>query len=385
MSLPLSNIRVVDLGLYVAGPFASIPLIDFGADVIKIEPLGGDPNRGIWRAFACANRGKRSICLDLKKQEAVDIALELCGSADIVQHNYRPGVPERMGLGFDEIKKRNPDLIMLELSAYGSSGPMADQPGFDMIMQALCGHEALCGGKGNAPAWLLWAPVDFTGGYLGAIASLSALFARIRGGDGGKVHTSLLNSGMYLLSELVRKANGQFEGVEPINGAQTGSHPARSLYQTADDWIAVVALSQDQADALISALGLDELIRSPLLEWSEKEADLIGERLSAMPTDKALQRLRDSGVWAEVCRRDFDKTLFENEAWRESGIIADHPHPDFGSVKQIGNLVKLSDDEESPDTAGMVPTPGQHTRELLAEIGKSDSDIDALYERGIVA
>ena len=384
MSLPLSGIRVVDLGIFVAGPFASIPLIDFGAEAVKIEPLGGDPNRGIWRAFACVNRGKRSICLDLKKPEAVAIALDICARADIVQHNYRPGVLERIGLGFEKIKRVNPDVILLELSAYGSTGPMSDQPGFDMAMQALCGHEALCGGEGNAPAWLLWAPVDFTGGYLGAIASLSALFARTRRGGGGQARTSLLSSGVYLLSELVRKADGQFEGAEQINSAQTGSHPARSLYQTKDDWIALVALSKSQSDALASALNLEALSEHPPAEWSQSEAELIAGRLSSMSTSEALQTLHDAGVWAEVCRRNFETTLFENEAWQGLGITEEYPHPEFDSVQQIGKLVRFANGAKPPATAGMVPTPGQHTRELLSELGKSDSDIDALYERGVV-
>lgn len=382
---PLAAKRVVDLGLYVAGPYASVPLADLGADVIKIEPLTGDPNRALWRAFACSNRGKRSICVDLKNPDGLAIARKICASADAVQHNYRPGVVERIGLGYAEISKSNPDVVYLETSAYGHTGPMAGQPGFDMMLQAMCGHESRCGGKGNPPAWLIWAPVDFTGGYLGTIATLGALYRRARGGGGGVVRTNLLDAGIYLLSELVQGPDGEFRGLAPMNQRQTGTHPANSLYQTADGWIAVVALSEEQAVSLANALQLEGVAGKARSEWSTAEHDKIDAAMATMSNEEAVTTLRDAGVWVEPCRRDLEQTIFDDPGWQATGLIETHAHPEFNETQLIGNTVRLNGERPSTPRSGMVPTPGQHTRDLLDELGYSEADIEDYFERGVVA
>lgn len=385
MSLPLSGIRIVDIGLYVAGPYASVPLGDLGAEIIKIEPLGGDPNRTIWRAFGCCNRGKRVISLDLKSADGLELAQKICAKADVVHHNFRPGVMERIGLGYDSMSEQNPGLIFLETSAYGHTGPMAKQPGFDMILQALCGHEARGAGAGNDPMWMRWAPVDFTGGYLGAIGILAALYRRLKDGRGGVVRANLLDSGIYMLSELLRNPDRSFSGFEPLNANQTGSHPARCIYPVLDGWVAIVARSGEQAQALAQTLELDDLSDTPLSEWGTDAEERIGERLAALTTDLAVSRLRENGVWVEPCRQEFQETLFNDAAWQKTGIIKDHPHPRNGHIRQLGNMVRFSGLEPPVETGGMVAELGEHTREILAQFGYAESEIDDLYERKIVA
>jgi len=385
MSRPLAGTRIVDLGLYVAGPYASVPLGDLGAEVIKIEPLSGDPNRTIWRAFACCNRGKRSIALDLKTSDGLKIAKQICVSADVVHHNFRPGVMERLGLGYETLKKENPDIIVFEASAFGHTGPMAQQPGFDMILQALCGHEAHGAGEGNTPLWMRWAPVDFTGGYLGTIGMLARLYQKSRKGQGGVARSNLLDGGIFMLSELVGHADGGFSGARPMNAAQTGTHPASCLYATRDGWVAVVARSTGQQQALARTLGLEELGSKPADTWGDAEHDAIAGCLSALSTDQAVRQLRDTGVWIEPCRSDVQERLFEEAAWQDTGLVADHTRLRYERVRQLGNMARFSRTGNAVETSGLVAEPGQHTREILAQFGYGETEINDLFERKVVA
>lgn len=385
MSRPLSGIRIVDLGLYVAGPYASVPLGDLGAEVIKIEPLSGDPNRTIWRAFACCNRGKRAISLDLKSADGLKIAREICVSADVVHHNFRPGVLERIGLGYESLKAENPDIIYFEASAYGSTGPLAQSPGFDMIMQALCGHEAHGAGDGNVPLWMRWAPVDFTGGYLGTIGILAALYRRQKENRGGVVRSNLLDGGIYMLSELIRQADKTFTGVRSMNAEQTGTHPASCLYRTSDGWVAVVARSPEQHRSLALALSLNELAEIASEEWDATAHARIAEQLAALTTDQVIAQLTNAGVWAEPCRHGFQETLFSEPSWQATGMLREHTHPRYARIRHLGNMARFSNAEAPVETGGLVAEPGEHTREILGQFGYSDADIDDFYQRKIVA
>ena len=385
MSLPLKGIRIVDLGLYVAGPYASVPLAEWGAEVIKIEPLSGDPNRTIWRAFACCNRGKRTISLDLKSPEGLEIAKKICISADVVHHNFRPGVMDRIGLGYETLKQENADLIYLEASAYGADGPMSSHPGFDMIMQALCGHEAHGAGKGNTPLWMRWAPVDFTGGYLGTIGMLAGLYRKARENKGSLVRSNLLDGGIFMLSELVRHADGSFSGPPELNAEQTGNTAAYRLYACTDGWIAVVAKSPAQQQALASLAGLEETDGTPATEWSSGSQEKLQAYFAALGTEAALSALREQDVWAERCRADFQETLFENPQWKKAGVVREHSHPRNEHIRQIGNVVRLSGVDQVPESSGLVAEPGQHTREILRQFAYSEEDIEDFYSRKIVA
>ena len=224
-ALPLSGIRVLDLGAFVAGPYASTLLTDLGTDVIKVEPLVGDPNRAIFRSFTSVSRGKRCIGLDLKAPEGLKIARQLCLSADVVTSNFRPGVSARLGVDAPTLHKLKPELIVVETSAYGASGPRAEGAGFDMCFQALCGHDVRAGGVDNPPLWNRTSMVDFAGGLLGGIAIVQALYVRARTGAGAEMGTGLLNAGLYLLSELIQRStkvgedsNQRISSVRPWRG-----------------------------------------------------------------------------------------------------------------------------------------------------------------------
>jgi crotonobetainyl-CoA:carnitine CoA-transferase CaiB-like acyl-CoA transferase len=385
VNAPLKAMRIVDLGMFVAGPYASVPIGELGADIIKIEPLTGEPNRAMWRPFASCNRGKRSILLDLKNPEGIAIARKICTGADVVHHNFRPGVAERLGLGYADLSEDNPGLTYLEACAYGDTGPMAKLPGFDMMIQAMCGLEAHCGGEGNDPLWSRWAPVDFTGGYLSTIGILAGQYRKLRSGQGGRITTNLLDGGLFLFSELLRSGDGSVDGTAPMNAGITGSHPAQSLYQTADGWVGIVAQSDEQSTALARALNLQDGSSTPLSDWGEEMRTRIADAAAGFNSDELLTLLHEAGIWAEVCRDDFENTLFNSPAWRDSGLVRNYPHRGWGNNQQIGNCVRFSDMEPDLETAGRVPEAGEDTREILTEFGYTQEQIEDLYHRNIVA
>ena len=259
---PLSGFKVVDFGTYVAGPFSSALLADLGADVIKVELLTGDPNRNVFRSFTSANRGKRSIAIDLKLAEGIEIAQKLCVAADVVTNNFRPGVSARLGIDPKTLHALKPDLVVLESAAYGSTGPRAEGAGFDMCFQALCGHDWRAGRVGNPPLWNRSSMVDFAAGLIGEVAILQYLYQRARSGAGAALGAGLMNAGLSL-SELIQRSDGGFVGAEPLNHEQTGYHPAEQLYEAADGWLAVAARDAAMARRFLEVLNLGDRVSAP--------------------------------------------------------------------------------------------------------------------------
>jgi len=385
MKAPLEGVRVVDLGAFVAGPYASVPLADLGADVIKIEPLRGEANRALWRAFAFCDRGKRVISIDLKNPKGLEIARKICVSADVVHHNFRPGVADRLGLGYASLSEENPQITYLETSAYGESGPMAALPGFDMMIQALTGHEHYGAEPGGEPHWYRWATVDCAGAMLGTIAMLGGLYKRKREETGSNLQVNLLDSGLYTMSELYRDADGKFHGLKPLNASKTGRHPAESIYATADGWIAIAAIGDAMRDALIDVLGLPELRKTDAADWGTAEQDLIAGKIKFATTNEWLGRLRGSGVWADACREHFGDDFLNDPWFVEQGLVSVCDQPEYGELRQIGRSAIYSGFEKPAADCGRVASLGEHTREILAEFGYTTEEIDDFYEQGIVA
>ena len=385
MAGPLAGIRVIDLGMYVAGPYVSVILGDLGAEVIKIEPLGGEPGRVYFRGLAACNRGKRVIAVDMKTVEGTEVVKRICQTADVVHHNFRPGVSGRLGVDAPTLRGRNAELIVLETPGYGTSGPKSDWPGFDMIFQAYCGHEQHAAGEGNPPLWYRFAIIDFAAGMLGAIAILGALYRRRRVGEGASLSVSLFDTGIYLLSELLKSDDGSMSGVGRMNSAQTGFHPAESLFQTQDGWIAVAARDDAMAAELARVLGCTEVASYPRGCWGEAERRAISKALRELSTDSAEYMLREAGVWVQRCRTHAARELLSSPALRALGTSLAGTHPKYGETLQIGPCMSLSAAPFESAKRDGIPALGEHTRELLREIGYADADIDTLYGRKAVA
>ncbi len=358
---PLAGIRVIDFGIFVAGPYASKLLADYGADVIQVEPPTGRSTMSGERTIISANHGKRSICIDAKSAAGRALVATLCKDADVVLHNFRPGVAERLGLDRQSLRARNPSVVTLETTAYGSTGPKSSAPGFDMVMQAHCGLQQRAGGAGNPPLCCRAPLVDFATGAIGAVGLLVGLWERLKSGRVLSVETNLLNVGTHMLSELVRAPDGTLHGAPSLDRTQTGLHPAESLYQTADGWIAIAARSDPVAAALARLLEIQ--LPSRRATWGVAERAQIASRVAAWPSRGLLDKLEAAGVWAEACVRD---------AWEsglESALVRHMSDERYGEVVHcIGALIQFS--RSKPVCASrLCCEPGQDTRTILAEHG----------------
>jgi crotonobetainyl-CoA:carnitine CoA-transferase CaiB-like acyl-CoA transferase len=380
---PLSGMRVIDFGAFVAGPFSGVVLADLGADVIKVEATTGDPNRSIFRAYTAANRGKRAIMIDLKTAEGVRIAQQLCASADVVMNNFRPGVSTRLGIDAKTLHALKPELIVLESVAYGNGGPRAEGAGFDMCFQALCGHDFRAGGVGNPPLWNRTSMVDFAAALIGAVAVLQRLYQRAHSGGGAEVGAGLMNTGLYLLSELVQHPDGRFEGAPPLNHEQTGYHPAEQLYQAADGWVAIAARDEAMARRLLGVLNLGAKLTAPRGAWGPQVGALIASAVRDRRQSELLEALARADVWAEAVCVNGETANLQDAELQRVGAVAPTQHPQFGAVRQVGRLVRMAT-ASLPPSARHAPLPGEHTDELLAELGFAPDAVRDLRERKVV-
>lgn len=371
--------------MFVAGPHSSMILAEHGADVIKVESPAGDPNRSMYRSYAGSSRGKRCMALNMKTPEGIEIASRLISQADAIHHNFRPGVFEKFGFNEAKLAELNPELIYMESSAYGATGPESKKPGFDMMFQALCGHEFYGAGEGNDPHWYRFALVDYVAGNLGAISLLSALYKRMRTGKGARLKLCLYDAGIYALSEIYRQADGSFAGLRQLNADKTGFHPAECLYQTKDGWIAVYAMTAAMAAKLAESLAIDSINGAAVETWGGPEQQAIAAAVKNETTDAMIKKLDAAGVWANECRNNMQEGFLLDNKMQELGLSLKSNDKHFGELYQIGRFAWYSRTpvKHEPRNAEMAGL-GQHSREILAELDYSGSDIDSFYENKIV-
>lgn len=374
---PLAGLRVVSLGTFIAGPYVSRALVDLGADVIKVDAPAGDPNTKVYTAWVVSNSGKRSIVIDLKQDEGLEILHRLCAGADMIYNNFRPGVAERIGVDPESLRHIAPRAVTLECSAYGPRGPKSTYSGLDPIAQAVAGLEVRAGGVGNDPLWLRMPIVDYSTGALGSIALLIARFEHLRSGHAIDAEINLLNTALFLNSELVQLPDGRFVGA-PLNGKdQLGCAPFERLYQTLDGWVAIAAINDEMAARLTAALDVTEAIRG-----ADEIQTAIAARLAQEKTLALLELLRENKIWAEEVRY-FAGAIDEDPAAARIGLVAAAEHPHYGRIVSTAPLVDFEKSATAP--VGIPPSLGEHTRELLTELGYGPDEIDGFYERRIVA
>lgn len=380
---PLSGLRVIDFGTFVAGPFSGRMLADLGAEVIKFESLQGDPNRGLQRHYLAVQMGKRAMVVDLKDPRGKEILDKLVAGADLVMHNWRVGVPERLGVSPAELRRLNPSIMTLGSLSFGPVGPRAKDPGFDMIIQALLGMQRRAGGPEGEPLWFRAPYLDYGAGVMGAVAALMAIYERRVTGRVADVWSSLLNTGMFLMSDQIQLADG-FAGVPETDRDLLGTGPTNRLYQVADGWLAVVARTTTQAAALWQTLLGDAPM--PAGTWGQAETDRLADALRSLSLAEATDRLTAAGVWVEECRPNGLADLLASETARATGFCATRPDDRFGHLYgAVGQLVTFGRSAVNAETLRGAPARGQHTRELLGELGYPETEIDQMYAAGVVA
>lgn len=379
---PLAGVRVLELGGFVAGPYAALLLADLGAEVIKIEPLAGEPNRKIPPVFMSNNRGKRSLAIDLKSADGVAILHRAARQSDIVLNNLGPGVAARLGVNAATLHDINPRLVTLDITAFGLEGPKADRPGFDMIMQAIAGHEVRGAGPGGPPFWTRSSMVDYTTGLLGAAGILAALIQSRRDNRGAAVDVSLLDAGIFLLSELVQSSDGEFKGARGANRDQTGVSPCCRLYRTQDGWIALTIFSERDAQRLHDALRLDAPFMGPPSTWGESEERRIEGAFIGLTTEQITGRLADAGVWHEPVNQQGKIGFLRDDRWFAAGKVLSHHDARYGEVRQLGSMMSFSRTAISP--RGAYPALGADSEQILHELGYDTARIVELAKLGVI-
>ena len=380
----LSGIRIAAFTQFLLGPVAVQHLADLGADVIKVEtPVTGAWERhwsgaetfpnGVSAFFMLANRNARSVALDLKSDLGREAALRLIATSDVVVANFRPGVMERLGLDYEAAKTARPDIIYASASGYGSDSPSRDLPGQDLLIQALSGAASLTGRSGQDPVPVGAAVVDQHGGALLAMGILAALFHRQRTGEGQRLEIAMLHAAFELFSEpVVYRLNGSRveRPAEPI--ASTFHSAPYGIYRTSDGHIAI---SMTPIKTLLEALSAPRLegLEDPAVAFTKRDEirAALGPIVAGFATGELVERLRSHRIWCAPVNT-LEEALAE-PATRHLSPFLEMDHPRAGNVKVIKHPVRYGAGE--PELRRMPPELGEHTNEVLREIGYSDEDI----------
>ena len=391
-STALARFRVLDLSRVRAGPTCVKQFADFGADVIKIEsPPGLDPNEGMGGPrhgpdMQNLHRNKRAMTLNLKLPEAREVFSRLVKTADVVVENYRPDVKFRLGIDYESLAKVNPRIILASISGFGQDGPYRDRPGFDQIAQGMSGLMSVTGAPGKGPMRTGAAIADVAAGLFAALGVMTALLERESSGRGQWVQSSLLQSGIALLD--FQAARYLMKGeVPPQVGNDHPTSMPTSAYTTADGYINVAASGEGMWQRLCQAIGRPALLDASQFNSAEKRAQnraelnrVLNEALKADSSERWVEKLNAAGV---PCGPIYSvDQVFADPQVQHLEAAAEVEHPRLGRFSVVNQAVKLS--RTPARLASATPEVGEHTDEILAELGYSASDIRGMRERKVI-
>jgi crotonobetainyl-CoA:carnitine CoA-transferase CaiB-like acyl-CoA transferase len=364
---PLAGMKVLDLGAYLAGPFATMLLADLGAEVIKVEPPAGDAMRRLERIFAGTQRGKLGVALKLGEAGAGDALDALVRWADVVHHNIRLRAARKLGIDYAALQALNPGLVYCHISSYGPKGEQKDWPGFDQLMQAACGWEAECGGQGNPPMWLRFGVGDYLAALSSVFAVLLAHYRRLETGAGQAVCSSLLGATLLTVAESVMLPDGATTPVAQLDQAQTGLSPDHRIYRCRDAWLAVAAMGARETEAFAGVAGSTQ---------QQREAWFAGQ-----PRASALAALRGAGVPAEPVLEAQGEAFHDDPDHAAAGLHARYRHVVYGELEQVGAYWDFGDLPLRLDRP--PPALGEHSREVWERLGLGPERIAALEQQGL--
>lgn len=392
-TLPLSGVRVIDLTRILSGPFCSMLLGDLGADVTKIETPGGDPVRqqghkvnGLSWYFAAFNRNKKSLELNLRDPDGIAVLERLLAGADILTENFRPGILDRMGLTEARLREINPDLIVVSVNGYGSTGPYADRPAFDFIAQAMSGYMATNGTPETGPLRTAPPITDLVAGLYAALGAVAALRGRESGGPAQRVESSMMMSMLSMMAYL--SSNALVTGRDPV---PTGNdHPIAApygLFRAADGDIAVAPSTDAIVRRFLGELGLDHLLSDPRFESNEMRLrhraalnGLINDALAGDTQDRWIARLNRAGVPSGRVQSMTEALADPQVAAQE--MVLQVPHGARGDVGMTGFPIKFS---ETPlQVRHPTPELGADGKAALLAAGLTEVEIEVLVKKGIL-
>lgn len=382
----LEGMKVLDCSQILAGPFCSMLLADMGADVVKIEkPSGGDDTRRFGppfinsesAAFLAINRNKRSLVLDFKQENGVAIMKKMVKDADVIIENYRTGSMDKIGLGYEELKKINPKLIYCSISGFGRTGPYAKRGGFDLVAQGMSGLMSFTGTPGSPPTKVGVPMADLNAGMFATYGILTAYVSRLKTGKGQYIETSLLEAAIsYTIWESsIFFATG--EVAEPLGSAHRLSAPYQAL-KTSDGYINIGAPNQSNWERFCKTIRRDDLLED--IKYQDNASRLINRQQLVSDLEKTLSK-KSSKQWLNDLEKDgvpagpiFDiSEVWSNDQVKSREMDVTLEHPTAGKIRNIGLATKLSQTPGKIKTA--APLLGQHTKEILIEMGYTTKEI----------
>ena len=393
---PLDGIRVLDLTRVLAGPYCTMFLGDLGAEVVKVEQPGvGDDTRGWGPPFAggesayflCVNRNKKSITVDLKTDDGVDLIRRLAASTDVLIENFRPGTMEHLGLGDENLRSVNSKLIYASLSGFGADGPMSDVPGYDLIVQAWGGLMSITGAPDGEPTKVGVAIIDLVAGLMLGKSIAAALFAREKLGMGQRIDTSLLEAEVACLIN----AGSNYLVAGKVPGRWGNAHPTIVPYQsfqTADSYLVIGVASEGIWRRFCQAIGKTEMADDARFA---KNANRVENRAALIAMLTEMFRSRDNETWLRILNaaevpcapiQTIDQ-VFAAPQVRHRDMLVEVEHPTAGSVRMAGIPVKFS----ATPASIRLPPPllGEHTDEILSSwLGMNDGEIEELKRKNVV-
>jgi crotonobetainyl-CoA:carnitine CoA-transferase CaiB-like acyl-CoA transferase len=392
---PLAGYRVIDFSQAAAGPFCTQHLGDFGADIIKVEPPEGDMIRG-WNVqevkglgtyFIGINRNKRSLRLDLKQERGRTLAMQLCAQADIVVENYRPGAMARLGLDYESVRAHNPRVIYTSITAFGEDGPLRNQPGMDIILQAFGGMMGITGVEGGEPVKVGSPVADLGTGYAAALATMAAVVHRERTGEGQLVRLSMLNVVVSLMSN---HTSGFLMYGSPVH-RMGSAHPQLVPYQafkTGDGEYLILGVLNERFWAnLCLALDRSQWLNDPHYRVNEQRVQHREQLLAEL---RPIIGARPIAEWEAVftefdvpnCRVNSFESLFSNPQLEFERTVVNIEHPVWGNIKVIDQPARLAAFPNGPHRP--PPLLGEHSREILLELGIDAQAITDLEVLGVI-
>lgn len=388
---PLAGVRVLDFGQYIAAPGAAMVFVELGAEVIKIEPPGGERARHIGEygdaIVRSYNRGKRSITVDLRQPRGRELVMRLAGRCDVVVQNQRPGAVQKLGLGPQEMRARYPRLVYLSISGFGTLGPSRERPGFDIAAQAESGLMSVTGEPDGLPQKVGAPIIDCTAAHLGAQAVLAALFRRERTGQGASLETSLMEAAMHL--QLPSFTEFLSSGVEPqrLGNAQPKNAPAADIVRTRDGMVVISAYVEEHWARLCAVMNRPDLVSDPRFCTNAERVrnrpamrQLMNEALSHLSSEDFVARLSEAQIVVGAVR-NYAQAL-ESADIRACGLVVEASGENGSHYRTLGLPYTIDGHPRLAPTAS--PAAGADTETVLLDAGLSHQELDALRAEGVI-
>jgi CoA:oxalate CoA-transferase len=393
MAKPLAGIRVIELANFIAGPLAGTLLADMGADVIKVEPPGGDMARATPPirnhesvSFVALNRNKRSLVLDLKRPEATEILLRLAATSDVFLEAYRPGVLDKLGLAAEHVKAVNPRIVYTSVSGFGQTGPYRKRAGVNLIIEAFSGVLSVTGEPGKMPMRPGVQTADVFGALFAAYATLAGLVGASRHGEGRIADVSLVEASIAAAAWEAAEYLETGQVPQPLGHKHRLAAPYQ-LFETRDGRYLAIGTPNDQLfQKFMQVLGLDAQAGDPRFgSYAKRKANedvllpLVEPAVRARTADELEAALMAAGVPCAPANNF--KDVFDDPHMIARGIVQDAEHPRLGRMRAVRNPILL--DHDGPETVRHSPMLGEHSEEILRELGYADAAIRELAAAGV--